>query len=76
MFAAAGLIWAAVLGYRYLVGTPPPGFTTLAVVILVSTGVILTSLGVVGLYVGKIFENTKGRPLYIVDTTIQRLAPW
>ncbi len=76
LFAAGGLIWAAVLGYRYLVGTPPPGFTTLAVVILVSTGVILTSLGVVGLYVGKIFENTKGRPLYIVDTTIPRLAPW
>ena len=76
LFAAGGLLWAGVLLYRYFVGTPPPGFTSLAVLLLVSTGVIVASLGVVGLYVGKIFESTKGRPLYIVDTAINRLAPW
>jgi polyisoprenyl-phosphate glycosyltransferase len=34
---------------------------------LVSTGSILTGLGVTGLYVGKVFEQVKQRSLYVVD---------
>lgn len=44
-----------------------PGWTSLMVVLLASTGLILMSLGVVGIYIGKIFEQSKGRPLYVVD---------
>ncbi len=48
-------------------GDSPPGFATLAVLLLLLSGVIIVTVGVVGLYVGRIFEQVKGRPLYIFD---------
>ncbi|MEX0811983.1 MAG: glycosyltransferase [Chitinophagales bacterium] len=46
------------------------GWSSIIVAILFSTGLILLAQGVVGLYVGKIFEQTKERPLYIIDEKI------
>ena len=43
------------------------GWSSIIVTILFSTGLILISLGILGLYVGKIFEQTKDRPLFIID---------
>jgi dolichol-phosphate mannosyltransferase len=40
------------------------------VLMLLSTGVVLLCLGVVGIYLGKIFEQTKLRPLYLVHERI------
>ena len=45
-----------------------PGWTSLAVLILLVGGFIIISTGVTGLYIGKIFEQVKDRPLYVVDT--------
>lgn len=42
------------------------GYTSLAVVILFSTGLIIASLGLVGLYLEKVFNQVKGRPLFII----------
>jgi len=44
-----------------------PGYTSLAVLLLVLAGFIIVSVGVVGLYVGRIFEQVKDRPLYLID---------
>jgi glycosyltransferase involved in cell wall biosynthesis len=44
-----------------------PGFTTLAVLVLVLAGVIIFSVGIVGLYVGRVFEQVKHRPLFLID---------
>jgi dolichol-phosphate mannosyltransferase len=44
-----------------------PGYTSLAVLILVLAGVVIVSVGVVGLYVGRIFEQVKDRPLFLID---------
>jgi len=46
------------------------GWASTVVLIIFSTGLILISLGIVGVYIGKIFEQTKGRPLYLIDKTI------
>lgn len=46
------------------------GWTSLAVLILASTGVILMSLGITGIYVGKTFEQAKGRPLYVIKDRV------
>lgn len=44
-----------------------PGWPSLIVAILFSTGLILMSIGIAGIYIGKIFEQTKHRPLFIID---------
>lgn len=43
------------------------GYTSLIISIWFLSGVIITIIGVVGIYIGKIFEQTKGRPTYIID---------
>lgn len=42
------------------------GWPSLVVLILFTTGIILFMLGILGIYIGKIFEQVKGRPLYII----------
>ncbi len=67
-FSFSSVLAALVLFYRHFVIRSVPGWTSLMVLLLFCTGVILISLGVLGLYLGKIFEQTKGRPLYLVET--------
>lgn len=43
-----------------------PGFTSLMLSIWFLSGIIILSLGVIGLYVGKIFQEVKRRPLYVI----------
>jgi dolichol-phosphate mannosyltransferase len=64
--ALAGLALAVVFVSLYFVNRPLPGFTSVAVLVLVVGGFIIVSTGITGLYVGKIFEQVKGRPLYVV----------
>jgi dolichol-phosphate mannosyltransferase len=47
-----------------------PGFTSLATLIAFSTGLILTVLGIIGIYLENIYLETKNRPLYIVKDYI------
>jgi glycosyltransferase involved in cell wall biosynthesis len=70
MISAAGAALALYLMYLYFSRTPPPGWTSLAVLLLVIGGFIIMSTGVTGLYIGKIFEQVKGRPLYVIDKRI------
>jgi len=46
------------------------GYTSIIISIWLLSGIIISTLGVVGLYVGKTFEGVKGRPLYIISKTI------
>jgi len=76
LFAFSGLAGAGYFVWQYFYHTSLPGWTSLAVLILVSTGVLLISLGIIGLYVGKIFDQAKQRPLYVVDTVRERKLTW
>ena len=51
---------------RVVLGQSPQGFTALIVAITFLSGVILFFLGVIGEYVGRIYEELKARPQYIV----------
>lgn len=52
---------------RFLVyGIDVPGYESIIVTILFLGGVQLLSLGVLGAYLGRVFEEVKGRPLYLV----------
>ena len=47
-------------------GADVPGFPSLIISIMFLSGVQLTSLGVLGEYLGRVYEEVKGRPLYVV----------
>lgn len=46
-----------------------PGWTSTMVSIYFTAGLVIGVVGVVGLYVGKIFDEVKGRPLYVIRST-------
>ncbi|HVN92649.1 MAG TPA: glycosyltransferase family 2 protein [Terracidiphilus sp.] len=50
----------------YHSGSTVPGWTSLMIVLCVSNAALLITVGILGEYVGRIFEESKGRPLYIV----------
>jgi dolichol-phosphate mannosyltransferase len=65
--ALAGALLAVALIVLAIVVNPPPGWTSLAVLTLLVGGFIIVSTGVTGLYIGKIFQQVKNRPLFLVD---------
>lgn len=53
--------------YSWLCGTTIQGWTSLALVIIFFSSIQLLCTGCIGLYVGKIFNETKRRPLYLIQ---------
>lgn len=60
------------VGETLMFGVDVPGFASLIVSVTFLAGVQLLSLGVLGEYVGRIFAEVKGRPLYIVEQRVGR----
>jgi dolichol-phosphate mannosyltransferase len=52
-------------------GLNPPGFATLVVAIFFLAGIQLITIGVIGEYIGRIFDEVKQRPLYVVRRVIR-----
>jgi dolichol-phosphate mannosyltransferase len=55
---------------RYASGHAVEGFTTVILLILLIGSVIMISLGIIGYYIARIYEETKGRPRYIISRKI------
>ena len=53
-----------------LFGNNVAGWATVAAGIMFSTGIQLVCLGVIGEYVGRLYEEVKQRPMYLVDKTV------
>jgi dolichol-phosphate mannosyltransferase len=68
--SCCGFLLAAYFIYLYFAHSIVPGWTSLVVLLLVIGGFIIMSTGVTGLYIGKIFDQVKGRPLYVIDKEI------
>jgi glycosyltransferase involved in cell wall biosynthesis len=69
--ATLGALLATYFTIARIVGSAYPGWTSIAVIMLLASGFIITSTGITGLYVGKVFEQVKGRPLYVIDREIE-----
>ena len=52
-------------------GNPVDGYPTLVTIILLLGGIQLLSLGVIGEYLGRVFNETKNRPLYFVEEVFE-----
>jgi len=65
--ASSSVVLAGFYVYQYFARTTYPGWTSLAVLLLLIGGFIIIAIGVTGLYLGKVFEQVKARPLYLVD---------
>lgn len=70
------LLFFAVLGIQTLInyfsGHSIEGFTTVILLILLIGGAMLLGLGLIGIYIGRIFDEVKGRPRYIVEYDSRR----
>jgi len=62
--ALLGGVWFIVEHYTF--GTDVPGWATLSVSMMFFSGVQLLSIGILGEYVGRIFDEVKQRPVYLV----------
>jgi polyisoprenyl-phosphate glycosyltransferase len=71
LISAVAFIYALYfLVYTLVFGADLPGFPSLIISIMILSGVQLISLGVLGEYVGRIYEEVKGRPLYLVAEAV------
>lgn len=58
--------------YMYLSGEALTGFTTVILLLLIVGSAIMISLGIIGIYIAKIFDEVKNRPRYMVSETTQQ----
>lgn len=67
------LLLCMVLGIQtlvnWLIGHAASGFTTVILLLLLIGGSIMISLGLIGIYIARIFTEVKGRPRYIISET-------
>lgn len=71
-FGMAGLAFSYgiyILFHALIYGSPIPGWNSLIVSLYFIGGIIIAMLGIIGIYLGKTFDESKKRPLYIVRRT-------
>ena len=69
--AASGLLYLGYVLARTLVeGVDVPGYASLICILLLSTGLNMVGLGILGEYLGRVFMEVKQRPLYLVAQTV------
>ncbi|EOH98899.1 hypothetical protein UAY_02168 [Enterococcus moraviensis ATCC BAA-383] len=72
---AAFLYMMIVLVQTLLLGADVSGYPSLMIGILFLGGLQLISLGIIGEYLGRVFNETKKRPLYFIDTYYESKSP-
>lgn len=66
------LLFAAYSVYvRFVLGQSPPGFTAIILLVTFLSGIQLLFLGVIGEYLGRVYEESKGRPHYLIGRIIR-----
>jgi dolichol-phosphate mannosyltransferase len=71
---ACGIFALYSLFAKFFLSRSPQGFTALVFLITFLSGVLLLFLGIIGEYIGRIYEEIKARPIYIVSKVIEGAA--
>ena len=66
-------IFGSIALYQKFTGVAVSGFTTVILLQLLIGSVLMVSLGIIGIYLARVFEEAKGRPVYVVDRRRSRL---
>jgi dolichol-phosphate mannosyltransferase len=68
------LVFALIVGvqtiYNFFFGHAISGFSTVILLILITGSMIMLSLGIIGVYISRIYEEIKRRPRYIIDKKV------
>jgi len=76
VLAALSFIYALfIIGRVILFGIDTPGYASLLSAVLFMGGIQLLSLGIIGEYLGRLFLEVKGRPIYVVEGIYEEGAP-
>jgi glycosyltransferase involved in cell wall biosynthesis len=67
---ALSMVAAFVYALLWFTGSPPPGITTIIVLLLVAIGLNSIGIGILGEYVGRTYAESKRRPLYVVQEAV------
>ena len=69
-FSLMAFVGIGIIIYRYLMIGALEGWSSVIVTVMFFSGIILMALGVIGIYIAKLFEQTKNRPRYLISETI------
>ena len=67
---AVSVVFGVISLVQKLTGQALGGFTTVIILLLFASSVIMISLGIIGYYVARIYDEIKGRPRYIISQVI------
>ena len=63
------VVFGSIALAQKVAGQAVEGFTTVILILVFSSSIIMISLGIIGYYIAKIYEEVKGRPRYIISKT-------
>ena len=64
---AIAVVFGVISLVQKIAGTAQPGFTTVILLLLIIGSFLMISLGVIGYYLARIYDEVKGRPRYIIS---------
>ena len=77
MMGTISIIFSVILGIqtlvKYLMGNSVEGFTTVILLVLIIGGFIMLSLGIIGHYIARVYEEVKGRPKYVINKVTENV---
>ncbi len=73
-FSGVALLAYSLLSWLF-VGKTPQGWTSLIITVTLLSSVQLFVLGIIGEYLGRLFEESRGRPLFIIERVVRTRAP-
>lgn len=67
LFSLLSLLYIPYVAYSFFVGSEISGWASLIMTVVFFGGLQLSILGIIGIYIGKVFKQTKNRPNYIIQ---------
>lgn len=73
LVGAIGILYACTVIVNYFLGDPIQGWSSLMVIVLVLSGFQLSMLGILGEYLWRAFDQSRGRPAYVLEDQVLNL---